>query len=863
MKKLVFTSFLFIILLLESQAQTCFTPIWTGNGLDHMNFYITLATVNGVDMQPGDEIAVFDGNDCVGVSVLTEVLTGSNYLQIKCSLDDPDTPAKDGFTIGNTPSFRLCINSGTDIVTDVGVVYSSGSGVFSASGTAVAQLSGVTECSDPPSITLSSSGGSTCSSDPITVSGNTFGGSATSVSITENGAGSVSPLTTSANPFSFTYTPASGDIGNTVVITITTDNPLGDPCTEAVATYSLTVTPDNTINLSSATGTDDQELCINTAIADITYTTTGATGANITGLPASVTGAWSADQVTISGTPTESGTFNYNIELTGGCGNISANGSIVVNPDNTINLSSAAGTDDQELCINTAIADITYTTTGATGANITGLPAGVTGAWSADQVTISGTPTESGTFNYTVNLTGGCGDVTTAGTVTVNPLPTISILTAPECAPDLQSYSLSVTVSAGTVTSTAGTVTDEGSNEWAISAIPAGTDITLTVTDGNSCESTLEVTAPDCSCPPIAAPTSGGDQEYCEGDAIPEISASVQSGETVDWYAAATGGSPLLQNSLTYTPAAPGTWYAEARNTTSGCTSSTRTAITVTENPLPGDAGSISGPSTFIPGSTGVEYSVSPIANTTAYAWSYSGTGVTINGSGPVVALDFALSATTGDLSVKGLNSCGEGAESTLQIEPGTKTLNLTSIMLQGLYSGSGEMNQVWDESGPHWEEGVADHITIELHSSANYSTVVHTATDVELNTDGTASLTIPAEYNGSYYITIKHRNSVETTSAAPVSFAPGIINKSFGSRSEVYGGNLGESGDGYYVIYAGDVNQDGFIDTQDFIGVDNDSYNYRSGYLVTDVDGNGFIDTNDYIFIDNNNYNYIGTIHP
>jgi hypothetical protein len=361
----------------------------------------------------------------------------------------------------------------------------------------------------------------------------------------------------------------------------------------------------------------------------------------------------------------------------------------------------------------------------------------------------------------------------------------------------------------------------------------------------------------------ITAPTSGGDQEYCEGGTIPTISATIGSGETVDWYSAATGGSPLLQGSLTYQPTATGTYYAEARNTTSDCTSSTRTAIEVTENPLPGDAGSISGPSTFTPGATGVEYSVSPIANATAYAWAYSGTGVTINGTGANVTLDFSLSATAGELSVKGTNSCGEGAESTLQIEPGIKTLNLTSVILQGLYNGSGEMNQAWDEFGPRWEAGVADHIAIELHSSTNYSTIVYTAVDVELKTDGTASVTIPAEYNGSYYITIKHRNSVETTSASAVSFSPVTINKSFGSRSDVYGGNLGESGDGYYVIYAGDVNQDGFIDTQDFIGVDNDSYNYRSGYLVTDVDGNGFIDTNDYIFIDNNNYNYIGTIHP
>jgi hypothetical protein len=63
---------------------------------------------------------------------------------------------------------------------------------------------------------------------------------------------------------------------------------------------------------------------------------------------------------------------------------------------------SATGTDAQTVCINTPITNITYATTGATGATVTGLPAGVTGVWAANVVTISGTPTVAGTFNYTV-----------------------------------------------------------------------------------------------------------------------------------------------------------------------------------------------------------------------------------------------------------------------------------------------------------------------------------------------------------------------------------------------------------------------------------------------------------------------------
>ncbi|MGX7668990.1 hypothetical protein ACWPKD_15215, partial [Flavobacterium pedocola] len=123
----------------------------------------------------------------------------------------------------------------------------------------------------------------------------------------------------------------------------------------------------------------------------------------------------------ISGTPTASGTFNYTVTTTGGCPPATATGTITVNPLNTI----AVGV-NRTLCINTAMTNITLATTGATGATFAGLPAGVTGSWAANTATISGTPTASGTFNYTVTTTGGCPPATATGTITVNPQNTIA-----------------------------------------------------------------------------------------------------------------------------------------------------------------------------------------------------------------------------------------------------------------------------------------------------------------------------------------------------------------------------------------------------------------------------------------------------
>jgi hypothetical protein len=49
------------------------------------------------------------------------------------------------------------------------------------------------------------------------------------------------------------------------------------------------------------------------------------------------------------------------------------------------------------------------------------LPDGVTASWENNTITISGNPTESGTFNYSIPLSGGCGLVNALGTIIVNP----------------------------------------------------------------------------------------------------------------------------------------------------------------------------------------------------------------------------------------------------------------------------------------------------------------------------------------------------------------------------------------------------------------------------------------------------------
>jgi len=64
-------------------------------------------------------------------------------------------------------------------------------------------------------------------------------------------------------------------------------------------------------------------------------------------------------------------------------------------------------------------------------------------------------------------------------------------------------------------------------------------------------------------------------------------------------------------------------------------------------------------------------------------------------------------------------------ANGTLTVNVCTKTLNLSSVLLEGLYNSGGTMRQAWNALGPQWGAGIADHITVELHNATKYSTIV------------------------------------------------------------------------------------------------------------------------------------------
>ena len=171
-------------------------------------------------------------------------------------------------------------------------------------------------------------------------------------------------------------------------------------------------------------------------------------------------------------------------------------------------------------------------------------------------------------------------------------------------------------------------------------------------------------------------------------------------------------------------------------------------------------------------------------------------------------------------------------------------------------------MAKAQNASGDEFLGDIADKITVELHNAGAYSTLEYSASDIALSTTGQASLSIPGRNYGSYYVTVKHRNSLETTTAVPVSFANGTIEYSFDVPSKVFGNNLKGVNESY-CIFAGDVNGDGFINAADINSLSSAASVFSTGYITDDVNGDGIVDALDLIMTDNNAANFIAVQKP
>jgi hypothetical protein len=258
-----------------------------------------------------------------------------------------------------------------------------------------------------------------------------------------------------------------------------------------------------------------------------------------------------------------------------------------------------------------------------------------------------------------------------------------------------------------------------------------------------------------------------------------------------------------------------------------------------------------SGNSNFISTTLNLTDTSSSAGNALAKSTSLNGTYNKVSSSTPVSGV-FGTSVLTS----LGFFNTGDGSTSS------SATLSLTAFF-EGLYAGSSTMTAAPFNADNTLPSSIADTITVELHLANGTFDLAYSVTDT-ISVNGTASISFPGGAVGNYYyLVVKHRNSLETWSADSILISSSLSYDFSSAATQAYGSNLVGLGSGVFGIYAGDINQDGFIDGNDFTDVDNDNSNFASGYLYTDTNGDGFVDGNDFTLIDNNGSMFISIARP
>lgn len=188
--------------------------------------------------------------------------------------------------------------------------------------------------------------------------------------------------------------------------------------------------------------------------------------------------------------------------------------------------------------------------------------------------------------------------------------------------------------------------------------------------------------------------------------------------------------------------------------------------------PLPGDAGSITGPSNGMvcAGQNGIVFAIAPIPDATGYSWSLPlGATVTSGENTPQITVSFAPDAEDGIVEVHGINQNGAGTSS----PPFPITINaLPEITVQPVspepvFAGSGmatfqvtatgsDLNYQWQEFQTTWldisDGGVYAGTTAETLALTNpplsmngylYRCIVDGFCEPQVITDGNAMLTV------------------------------------------------------------------------------------------------------------------------
>jgi subtilisin-like proprotein convertase family protein len=217
-------------------------------------------------------------------------------------------------------------------------------------------------------------------------------------------------------------------------------------------------------------------------------------------------------------------------------------------------------------------------------------------------------------------------------------------------------------------------------------------------------------------------------------------------------------------------------------------------------------------------------------------------------------------------VSITDAVGCSMSATTSVNVTPCLTSADVRAF-IQGYYEGNNLMTEVLANQGVNVPAylHLTDSVDVTLYDTLTLAPVATARCPISreglINTSA-ANLMV---YYGYYYMSVKHRNSIEVWSATPLYFSDAYLNYVFHDQaSKAYGANQVQVAPGKWALYSGDINQDGFVDSFDFPALDTDIYNGVSGvYVNTDLNGDGFVDSFDFPIFDLNSTNGVSVITP
>lgn len=322
--------------------------------------------------------------------------------------------------------------------------------------------------------------------------------------------------------------------------------------------------------------------------------------------------------------------------------------------------------------------------------------AGTSYSWSNGATSQSIMVSSNGTFTVTVTGAGGCSGTSNPVTVSVNPLPAVTLGAFSNVCNNASAFTLTGGSPSGGMYSGTGV----SSNMFDPSVAGVGTfQITYTYSDGNGCSNsaTSNITVDNCGCTPPSEPAAiSGPSGVCRGDNNVVFTATPVAGATsYVWSlpAGMTGSSSSASINVNI-----GNTFSTSSicvRAVNACGQSNNTCVSITRaTAKPTLPSNISGPLSICDGSVQT-YSVATISNASSFTWTIPTGATLVSGQGTnSIMVSFANNFSQGYIRVKASNCYGSSSERIITVtgfpilpHPGIGAFPTTGVCGGGTYN--------------------------------------------------------------------------------------------------------------------------------------------------------------------------------